>query len=167
MYVECQRTDAFKLWGWRRLLRVPWTARRSNQSVLKKNQPWIFIGRTDAEAEAPISYLMWRGNSLEKTLILGKIEDKRRRVWQRVRRLDSIANSMDMKLSKLQKMVEDRGAWRAAVHEVAKSQTQLNDWTAATGSVRKSLVVHRILSSAFPAVEFSCHTQFLISSFFS
>ena len=92
------------------------------------NQPWIFIGKT--EADVPIlGSLMQRADSLEKTLMLGKIDHKRRRGWQRMRWLNSITNSMDMNLSKLQKTVEDRGAWRAAVHEVAKSQTQLRDWT--------------------------------------
>ena len=95
----------------------------------KGNQHWIFIGKT--EAEVPIlGSLMQRADSLEKTLMLGKIDHKRRRGWQRMRWLDSITNSMDMNLNKLQKTVDDRGAWRAVVHKVAKSQTQLRDWTA-------------------------------------
>ena len=96
---ERQRIDAFELWCWRRLLRVPWTARRSKQSILKGNQPWILIGRTDAELQS-FGHLIRRADSLEKTLILGKIEGKRKKEWQRMRWLDSITDSRDMNLSK-------------------------------------------------------------------
>ena len=116
------------MWCWRRHLRVPWTARRSNQSILKEINP-------EHSLEGLMLKLQYFGhmtrsvNSLEKTLMLGKIEGKRRRGGQRMRRLDNITNSMDMNLSKLQEIVEDRGALHAAVHEVEKSWTQLSDWT--------------------------------------
>ena len=100
---ECRRIDAFKLWCWKRLLRVPWTARRSNQSILKKkNQSWMFIERTGAKAETPVvGHLMWKSDSLEKTLMLGKIESRRRRGRQRMRWLEGITDSMDISLRKL------------------------------------------------------------------
>ena len=119
---EHQRTDAFKLWCWRRLLRVPWTARRSNQS-------WEFIGRTDVEAETPILWLMQTADSFEETLMLGKIEGRRRRGWQRTRWLDGITNSMDISLSKFLEMAKDRETWCAALHRLTRSRTQLSDWT--------------------------------------
>ena len=154
---EHWRTDAFELWCWRKLLRVPWNARGSNQSILKEISPGCSLEGLMLKLKFQyFGHLMWRTDSFEKTLMLGKIEGGRRRRWQRMRWLDGITNSMDMGLGRLWQLVIGREAWHAAVHGVAKSWTQLSDWTE-LNSILKRLHSPFNHLSLFPNVHSICN----------
>ena len=156
---EHQRIDAFELWCWRRLLRVPWTARRSNQSILKEIGPGCSVEGLMLKLKLQyFGHLMRRTDSFEKTLMLGKIEDRSRRRWQRMRWLGGITDSMDMAFGWLQPLVMDREAWRAVVHGVTKSQTQLIDWTELNWTV-PGVLKARILK--WFAIPFSSRPHFV------
>ena len=143
---EHQRIDAFELWCWKRLLRVPWIARRSNQPILKQISPRCSLEGLMLKLKLQsFGHLMRRADSSEKTLMLGKVEGRRRRGWQRMRWLNGITDSMNMGLGRLRELVTDREAWHAAIHRVTKSRTRLSDWTELKETIFQKLLLNSLL----------------------